>query len=1022
MQKFFNWKIVVIIGVAILLLYFDSPDRFQKIPFTPNFIKDAKIHLGLDLQGGTQLDYKIDLRKVEEKDKKQILDGIEKVINRRVNNLGVSEPNIYLSEIADENHIIVELAGIKDIEEAKKVVGKTIQLEFKEEAGEVDKDKQKDIVSRRASAILQKILKTPSKFELISQEETLANPSKTRFKTTDFEYRDQIQDEKFASELFKAAPSKIIPKLIEANLGYELTREGQVQPQEGFVAVKVLEKKDAVREIKHEKEVETSHVLIAYQGAQRAAPEITRNKGEAYKFAKELFEKIKKGEKKFEDSAKESSDEPGAKESAGKLAAPVKKDGTYVEEFTNAALALEKDLDLAGPVETKFGFHIIRANKVKPEFVEKKTEPQVKYAYLLFSTLPDPWKETGLTGEHFKHADVQFDQLYQPRVSIKFNDEGAKLFEEITERNVTKRVAIFVGGDLISAPVVNEKIAGGEAVITGNFTLKEAQELARDLNTGAIPAPVLLSGQYSIGATLGEQALTDSVKAGIIGIIVLMIFMILYYRLPGLIAVIALSIYSVLFLFLLKSNLPLIAALAIAVIIFIGIIYHILRSQEPGWEKLLTFVLSCFILFLATFLLSTPVTLTLAGVAGVILSIGMAVDANVLIFERMKEELHSGRPLSSAIEIGFERAWSSIRDSNFSSLITCAILFYFGTSIIKGFALTLAAGILISMFTAINITKLFLLSSVRTKFANNLWLYCLPKRERKTFNIIGRMKLWFILSGAFILLGIGGLIFNGLNLGMDFKGGALFDIKFEKQINQNEIQSSLAELNLGNIIVTPSGEKNFILRLAHIDNETHDKILNTLKEDFGNLEETRFTTIGPTVSATLKNRALLALGIAFIAIILYIAFAFRKVPKKISAWKFGICAVIALIHDTFIPIGLFALFRVEIDAFLITALLTIIGFSVHDTIVVYDRIRENLKTADRDQSFAEIANKSVNQTLARSINTSFTTLLALFALLIFGSPSIFYFVFALILGIFFGTYSSIFLASPLLALWQKKKM
>lgn len=999
-------KVILIIIFALLFGYYDLPNTYQKLPKTPDAVKNAKIHLGLDLQGGSQLDYKVDLRKVPAADQKAIVEGVKNVINRRVNGLGVSEPNIYTSAIGNEQHIIVELAGIKDLNEAKKIVGKTIQLEFKEKREKED-PKHKDNVKKLAQSVLQKILSGKTSFEVAGQEESQSSPGKIRFIENSWKFTSEITDKGIAEEVSKAKIGAVIPKLMEGNDGYAFQDE-QVVPLDGFFIVKTNDKRSAGDLQNDEKSLLVSHILVAYRGAEKAADTVLRSKEEAKALAEEFLSKLRTGAD-FEKMARQSSDEPAAKDSAGKLTAPVKKDGAYVEAFTNAALRLTKIGELSEVTESSFGFHIIRADNLT----------QVKYSQIFFSSTPDPWIDTGLAGQHFEHAQVTFDDFLRPIVSIKFNDEGAILFEKITERNVNKPVAIFVGGNLISKPNVNEKISGGSAVITGKFSVEEAQALARDLNTGAIPAPVVLTGQYTIGATLGEQAMKESFKAGIIGIIILALFMILYYRLPGLIAVLALSLYTAIMLFLIKSELPLPLALTVAIAIFAAIIYTILKSREGGWEKFITFVLACFILFFVTFLLSNPVTLTLAGIAGVILSIGMAVDANILIFERTKEELRTGRPLTSAIDIGFDRAWSSIRDSNFSSLITCGILFYFGTSIIQGFAFNLAAGILVSMFTAITITKTLLIAFMKTKLSEKLWLWT-PKLgthadNQKTYKIVEKSKLWFSLSGGVIAIGLIALILFGLKLGIDFKGGTLMDIKFEKTVNAEELKQEFE-----NARIVSSGENQFMINLQHIDSETHDKLIENLQKRFGALTENRFTTIGPVVGSTLKNRAVIAVVLAMIAIILYIAFAFRKVPKRVSPWKFGVCAILALMHDVFIPIGVFAIFQFEVDALFITAILTVLGFSVHDTIVVFDRIRENLKYQERDETFTQIADKSMTQTIARSINTSLTVFITLTALLLFGSASVFNFILVLVIGIVVGTYSSIFLATPLLVLWQKK--
>lgn len=1035
------FRVILIILFALVLGYYDLPNSFQRLPFTPGVLQKTRVHLGLDLQGGSQLDYKIDLRKVPEKDRKAIVEGVKIVINRRVNSLGVSEPNIYTSTVGNEEHLIVELAGVKDLNEAKKVVGKTIQLEFKEKREKED-PKFKESVKTLAKATLKKIMASKNSFDTIAQEEFQASPDRVRFFEEGWKFSSELKNSSITQALSGAKSGVIIPQVLEGSEGYTM-QDGALTPLEGFSLVKFEQKRDTGGLQVTEKTLKVSHLLVSYRGAERAEPTVVRTKEEARLRAEDFLKKLKGGEN-FEKLAKANSDEPSAKQTGGKLEELVKKDGMYAPTFTEGALQLKKEGEISGVVESPFGFHIIRADDLT----------QWKLKKLFFLSTPDLWQSTGLTGEHFEHAEVTFDNLLQPTVSIRFNTAGAKLFEDITERNVRKPLAIFVGGNLISSPTVNTKISGGNAVITGRFTVEEAQALARDLNTGAIPAPVLLSGQYTIGATLGEQALQTSLKAGVIGVLVVALFMILYYRLPGFIAVIALSLYTAILLFLIKSALPLALSLGIAVLIFAIIVTTILKSREGGFEKFITFVLACFVLFFVTFLLSNAVVLTLAGVSGVILSIGMAVDANILIFERMKEELRLGRPLSSAIEIGFARAWSSIRDSNFSSLITCAILFYFGTSIIQGFAFNLAAGILVSMFTAITVTRTLLKALMKTKFGEKLWLWGIKIEEWKKekpeehYRIIEKTKVWFGLSGTVIGISLIALLFFGLKLGIDFRGGTLMDLSFEKSVSVEALKTELKNIQDGlnktktikspgktngtalesgekpvvlkNARVVPTGQNQFLLNLEHIDNKTHDQVFTGLQKKFGKLLENRFTTIGPVVGETLKKRAVAAVLIAMATIVLYIAFAFRKVPKHVNPWKFGICAIIALMHDVLIPVGLFSIFQFEIDALFITAILTVLGFSVHDTIVVFDRIRENLKYQGRDESFSQIANRSMTQTMARSINTSLTTLITLVALLLLGSASIFHFILVLVIGIVVGTYSSIFIASPLLVLWQKK--
>jgi SecD/SecF fusion protein len=456
-------------------------------------------------------------------------------------------------------------------------------------------------------------------------------------------------------------------------------------------------------------------------------------------------------------------------------------------------------------------------------------------------------------------------------------------------------------------------------------------------------------------------------------------------------------------------------------------------------------------------MLKTSVVLTLAGVAGIILSIGMAVDANILIFERVKEELRAGKPLKTAIDTGFIRAWSAIRDSNFSTLLTCGILFYFGSSIIRGFAFNLAAGILVSMFTAITITRTLLLGFVGGRLAKNVKLFGgSEKKKERNFTFIKYSKIWLGISGTLVVVSIVSMFAFGLNLGIDFTGGTLLEFQFNETMNKEELATTLNEIgkeleatpaestatpeasdvneialsstvdsssvDLEHIQILNSGENGFIVKTKYMSSEAHTEILKLMKEKLPEFTEPRFTTIGPTIGATLLSKAMTAIIFTLIMIIIYIGIAFRKITKELSSWKFGATAIAALAHDVIIVTGLFVIlsqfFNVEIDALFITAMLTVFGYSVNDTIVVYDRLRENM-LASKGEDIETITDKAMNQTMARSINTSLSTVITLIAVLILGSNAIFFFILALTAGTIIGTYSSIFTASPLLVAWEK---
>jgi SecD/SecF fusion protein len=1073
---------VVIILVAVLLGFYDLTGELQKqiFPFLPQEFYAQKVNLGLDLQGGSQLDYKVSLDKVPEKDRSSIVEGIINVIQKRVNGLGVSEPNIYASGVGDESHIIVELAGIKDLDKAKETVGKTIQLEFKERKETPDPSYAVK-VKEQAEATLKSI--KDQDFKIFGEGLVQSNPGKVNYtESPDWQFKDQLATP-VADVVTKLQVGQVADKLIETSGEYALDQQGSLVQMTGYSIVKLQDKQTVDRTINDPKKVKTAHILIAYKGASGAAGSITRSEEEAKKLADEVLAKLQqnKPEFSFDALAKQYSDDSSNKDKGGLIDDYIFDKANYAQEYKTAALALTKTGEISAVTKSPFGFHIIKAIEIKDPLTSTVKEDQYKIGRIFYNSADDMWQDTGLNGQYFQRADIDFDQLYQPHVVITFNPEGAKMFEDITGRNVNKPIAIFVGGNMISAPNVSEKIAGGHAIITGRFTVKEAEELARDLNTGAIPAPIILVGQNNIGASLGQDALNKSLMAGAIGLLMIALFMIALYRWAGVLATVALFFYTSLLVFLVKVALPLPLALGISILVFGFLIYKILNGKESGPEKMLALILSCFVLFFLSFLLSTGVVMTLAGIAGVILSIGMAVDANILIFERVKEELRDGRPVESAVSVGFDRAWSSIKDSNFSSLITCAILFYFGSSIIQGFAFNLAAGILVSMFSAISITRVMLTAALNTKLGQTKLFFGKPKKlHPKLMPIVPKRKVFYTISILATLLSIVSLFVVGLRPSLDFTGGSLMEIKFEKTVTPDELRTALLEiqdkinqtrsslpsgitvttttpattsaaavpaatptttastatsepaqeikaiqgkLDLGTIHIVTLGDL-LSIKSKDISAADHDQIIKELKTKFGNVEEKRFQSVGPTIGDSLRNKALLAVLLASIAIVCYIAFAFRRVPTSVGKWKFGISAIIALLHDIIVLVGIYIVLGVvmglEVDALFITAILTIMGFSIHDTIVVLDRLREKLKAPAKDKTFADISNEAVNETFARSVNTSITAAMTLFALVLFGAESIRGFCLALLIGVIVGTYSSIFVATPILVDWYNK--
>ncbi len=683
--------LVAILVATLLMALVALPDSFRPampqdgpLAAASNWLRSKEVTLGLDLQGGTRLDYRVDLSNAERLNSDEdasndvavndLVEGVLATLERRVNSLGVSEPQIYSSNSAGERHVIVELAGIQNIEEAKAVVGKTIQLEFKEPKTEADPN-EIGLIREKGQALLSQALAPGADFSKIGEASKTAD-GKIEFVAEADGFESDLPVH-YASLMPLLKVGEVHPELVEGGGEYSISEGGSITEKKTLRIVKLVAKENREKTTETQEKVRASHILIPYQGAQSAAESVTRSKEEAQAEAERLAAEAKAKPEAFGELAKQHSSDQTSAEKGGDLDFFGK--GAMVPAFEESAFALQKG-EISEPVETDFGFHVIQVTDRQEASTSTAQEPFYSYQEMALDITPDAWKATGLNGSHFKRATVTYTQFGAPQVAIEFDKEGGEIFAELTEKLVNKPLAIFVGGELISKPTVEQKIAGGTAVITGTYTLQEAMSMAKDLNTGAIDAPILLSDQYTISATLGESALKASLIAGLIGFAAVALFMVLYYRLLGLVAVLALGVYSTLLIFILKT---------------------------------------------------TPLVMTLAGIAGLILSVGMAVDANILIFERTKEELKEGQSFSAAIAAGFERAWSSIRDSNTSSLITCAILWFFGNSIIRGFALMLALGILASMFTAITVTRSFIRTLEKTKVAKSGFLLgvSLPKSK-----------------------------------------------------------------------------------------------------------------------------------------------------------------------------------------------------------------------------------------------------------------------------------------------------
>jgi len=576
-----------------------------------------------------------------------------------------------------------------------------------------------------------------------------------------------------------------------------------------------------------------------------------------------------------------------------------------------------------------------------------------------------------VTGEDLVNAQPDFDQNGRPAVAFRFNPSGARKFGDYTGENIGKPFAIVLDGKVISAPVIQAHIATGVGIITGRFTVEESTRLAILLRAGALPAGLDFLEERTIGPELGA----DSIEAGKIACIaafaLVLVFMFASYGLFGIFA-------------------------NIALIINVGLIFGLLSIIGA--------------------------TLTLPGIAGIVLTIGMAVDANVLIFERIREEMKTAKGPARAIELGYERALSAIIDANITTLITAAILFMMGSGPVRGFGVTLGIGIITSVFTAIYITRLLVVMWFgRTRPKTVLQgraLRLVPKET--SWDFFRRWKLWLGISGMLLLLAMGSFALRGLNYGIDFRGGTTIRTQSAEPVDIGAYRKALQPLGLGDVSLTEVFDPTFgpdqnvaMIRIQAQEGQESAtaqmvaKVEAALEKVSPDISFTSVESVGPKVSGELILTAVIAVVLAIVAVLAYIWLRFE--------WQFAVGAVLALVHDVFLTIGIFSELQIQFDLSIIAALLTIVGYSLNDTVVVFDRVRENLRKYKR-KPLSELLNLSINETLSRTVMTSLTTLLALIALLVLGGDVIRPFVFAMTWGVIVGTYSSVFVASTIL-LW-----
>jgi SecD/SecF fusion protein len=546
-------------------------------------------------------------------------------------------------------------------------------------------------------------------------------------------------------------------------------------------------------------------------------------------------------------------------------------------------------------------------------------------------------------------------------VQLKFDSEGAKKFGQITEQYKGYRFAIVLDGVIQSAPVIRDAIYGGDAVITGRFTEEEARGLASVLEN-PLQTPVSIEEERSISPTLGMDSIRASILAGLVGLVITLISVAIYYKIPGLVA-----------------NLTLI----INLILLIGAL------------TMFRFVL------------------TLPGIAGIILTIGLSVDASVLIYERLREEMALGKSLKVAMKAAYEKAFSSIFDANVTTLITAAILFWKASGPVKGFAIALTLGILASLFTALIVGRNFLgwfVDTGRLKRVSMLHLI-----SSKNINFLGKGFLACMCSLALLLAGATAFYIRGeRNFGVDFRGGDLVTMSAPNKIDIGEVRDALNPIGFGDASIQESSQvgKSYITVRTPLN--TSDKVEKQIMQSMPNagFKVEGSERVGALVGGELAKNSLIALGLGILGILIFVTFRFEL--------SFAVGAIVALLHDVLITVGMFALLGRELTLTMVGAVLTIAGYSINDTIVVYDRIREGLASG-RKGSIEQIMNESINQTLSRTILTSTVTLIPILCLFFFGGPVLRDFSLAIIIGVVVGTYSSIFIASPIVLWWTRAR-
>lgn len=572
-----------------------------------------------------------------------------------------------------------------------------------------------------------------------------------------------------------------------------------------------------------------------------------------------------------------------------------------------------------------------------------------------------------------RHNVSQNGATYE--VSMNMNSEGARKWAQLTKANLGKSIAIVLDGYVYSFPTVQSEITGGSSQITGDFTPEEAQDLANVLKSGKLPAPATIVADNVVGPSLGQEAIESGLWSFLLAFIAVLIYMVLFYG-----------------------------------------------FKAGGVADL---ALICNLFFIVGVLASFGAVLTLPGIAGIVLTIGMAVDANVIIFERIKEEIRAGKLVRNAVEEGYKNAMSAIVDANITTFLTALILFIFGTGPIQGFATTLMIGIVTSFFTAVFLSRLVIEKMCKNDNISFSTKATAHFMEGVNINFLGKRKIYYIVVSVVMLICIGSLAVRGLNKGIDFTGGQIFVVRFDKPVSTVEAQQSLSKQFEGATVEVKTFGRDNQIRVAtnyglDLDQDiVETKLYEGLKQYVGDIDKDTFLSVnrqssekvGPTMASDITEKAIYAIAFSLIVMFLYIFVRFRK-------WAYGASAVIALTHDVLFTLGVFSLFysvmpfSMEVDQSFIAAILTIVGYSINNTVVIFDRVRETFAANPKAEAMV-VMNQALNSTMARTFNTSLTTLATLIVILIFGGEVVRGFVFAMTTGIFIGTFSSVLLATPL---------